>query len=464
MPLFIRQSNISSIVGEPGHDRNYWGVCLVTAVASKSTNPLYQLGIRQKVILVLVTVLLSALTISGWLVLEKEKKDAMQEIDQRGMDITRFVSQSLAYSVVGYDYHTIQLLLNQITMSDIVAYAKVLSGKGNVMAEAGSLQADDSDNLLMFKQDITINGEVVGVLITGISTASTLQRLESQKYNLVAREAAIIFLIAIAEFVALSFLIIRPVRLMSEALRGGVSADGEVIGELPVISNDEFGGLARQFNILGGRLNEANSRLRSKIESADEQLRATNSELLRKSDELQKMNKEFERLSITDPLTGLFNRRYFESMVEAKVAASVRYGTPNSLLLIDVDHFKNINDTYGHSAGDMALQEIARRLKARMRVSDTLCRVGGEEFIVFCENAGRNDALAIAEKLRTAVRDRAFEIGDMSLCVSVSVGVATIPDAAGTVTAKDFHRCADIALYQSKGAGRNCITHYASCA
>ena len=428
-------------------------------MASKSTNPLHQLGIRQKVILVLVTVLLSALTISGWLVLEKEKRDAMQEIHQRGMDITRFISQSLAYSVVGYDYHTIQLLLNQITMSDIVAYAEVLSGKGNVMAEAGSLQADDPGSLLMFKQDITINGEVVGALSTAISTASTLQRLESQKYHLVAREAAIIFLIAIAEFVALSFLIIRPVRLMSEALRRGGSDEGKVIGELPVISNDEFGGLARQFNILGGRLNEANSRLRSKIESADEQLRATNSELLRKSEELQKMNEEFERLSITDPLTELFNRRYFESIIEAKVAASVRYGTPNSLLLIDVDHFKNINDTYGHSAGDLVLQEIARRLKARMRTSDILCRVGGEEFIVFCE-----DALAIAEKLRATIREKAFEVGEKMLNVSVSVGVATIPDTAGTVTAKDFHRCADIALYQSKGAGRNCITHYASCA
>ena len=433
-------------------------------MVSKSTNPLYRLGVRQKVILVLVTVLLSALTVSGWLALEQEKRDAMQEIHQRGVDITRFVSKSLAYSVVGYDYHTIQLLLNQITMSDIVAYAKVVSGKGNVMAESGSFDSDDSGKLLIFNQDITINDEVVGVLTAAISTAGTLQRLETQKFHLMAREASIIFLIAVAEFLALSVLIIRPVRVMSEALRNGTTDDGEKIAELPVMSNDEFGDLARQFNILGGRLNEANSRLRSKIESADEQLRATNSELLLKSRELQEMNREFERLSITDALTELFNRRYFESMIEAKVSASGRYGNPNSLLLIDVDHFKKINDTYGHSAGDMVLKEIARRLKDGIRASDTLCRVGGEEFIAFCDNAGRNDALAIAEKLRRAITQRKFDVGDVALEVSVSVGVATIPDEHGTVTAKDFHRCADIALYQSKGAGRNCITHYASCA
>jgi diguanylate cyclase (GGDEF)-like protein len=433
-------------------------------VVSKSTHPLYQFGVRQKVILVLVTVLLSALTISGWLAWVQEKRDAMQEIHQRGVDITRFVSKSLAYSVVGYDYHTIQLLLNQITMSEIVAYAKVVSSKGNVMAESGSLDSGASEKLLMFNQDITINGEIVGILTAAISTVSTLQRLETQKFHLMAREASIILLITLAEFLALSVLIIRPVRVMSEALRNGITEDGEKIAELPVMSNDEFGDLARQFNILGGRLNEANGRLLSKIESADEQLRATNNELLQKSKELQEMNKEFERLSITDALTELFNRRYFESMIEAKVSVSGRYGTPNSLLLIDVDHFKKINDTHGHSTGDMVLKEIAQRLKTRMRASDTLCRVGGEEFIAFCDNAGRNDALAIAEKLRRAVTERKFDVGGVVLEVSVSVGVATIPDESGTVTAKDFHRCADIALYQSKGAGRNCITHYASCA
>jgi len=439
-------------------------VGIITPVAIQTKNPLLQLGVRQKVVLVLVSVLLSALTISGWLALEQEKKDAMQEIHQRGTDVTRFVSESLAYSVVGYDYHTIQLLLDEITMSDIVAYAKVTGANGKAMAEAGSLQQPDTAKLLMFTDNIMLNGDIVGVLITAISPASTLQRLESQKYSLVKREAFVILLIAIGEFLALSFLIIRPVSVMSEALRNGVSDDGEKVGELPVISNDEFGDLARQFNGLAAQLNEANNHLRTKVVSADEQLQETNKKLMQQSNELQQMNKEFERLSITDALTGLFNRRHFESTIEAKVSASIRYGTPISLLLIDVDHFKRINDTYGHSIGDQVLKEVAQRLKMNMRISDTLCRLGGEEFIAFCENAGRNDALNIAEKLRTAISERKFSISGETLGVSVSVGIATIPDDFGTDTTKDFYRCADVALYQSKGAGRNRITHYSSCA
>jgi len=433
-------------------------------VATQAKNPIFQFGIRQKVVLVLVTVLLSALTASGWLALEQEKVDAIQEIQQRGSDITRFVAKSLAYSVVGYDYHTIQLLLDEITASDIVAYAEVIGANGNVMAEAGSRRPANSPKLLMFTNNIAINAEVVGTLIIGISTANTIQRLDSQKFRLVEREAAIIFLIAVGEFLALSFLIIRPVSVMSAALRDGVKENGETVGQLPVISNDEFGDLAREFNAISNRLNEANSRLRSKVVSADEQLRATNEKLLQQSSELQRVNEEFKRLSITDVLTGLFNRRYFESMIEAEVSASARYGNPNSLLLLDVDHFKKINDTYGHSAGDIVLKEIAQHLKGKMRTSDTLCRVGGEEFVVFCKNADRDDALSIAEKLRQAILESKFKIGGETLGVTVSVGVATIPDVYRTSTAKDFYRCADIALYQSKGAGRNRVTHYSHCA
>ena len=429
----------------------------------QSKTPIFQLGIRQKVVLILVTVLLSALTVSAWLALEQEKKDAIKEINQRGTDITQFVAKSLAYSVVGYDYHTIQLLLDQITGSDIVAYAKVVNAKGNVMAEAGDLKQAQSSDLLIFNQNIIIDGDAVGYLTTGISAASTLHRLASQKFYLVEREALIIFMIAICEFLALSYLIIRPVRVMSEALGKGFNNGGDTVGQLPVISNDEFGDLARQFNALSKQLNEANSRLRSKVISADRQLESTNKMLLQQSTELQQLNDELKLLSITDTLTGLYNRRYFESMIEAEVAMSVRYGVPNSLLLIDIDHFKKINDTCGHHAGDSVLEELACCLKGKMRISDTLCRLGGEEFVVFCKNADQGDAIHIAEKLRLAVLEREFKVGDEKLRVSISIGAATIPDSHSTNTVKDFYRYADIALYQSKGEGRNRATHYVNC-
>ena len=429
----------------------------------ESKRPIFRLGIRQKVVLILVTVLLSALTVSGWLALEQEKKDAIKEVHQRGSDITQFVAKSLAYSVVGYDYHTIQLLLDQITSSEIVAYAKVVNAKGNIMAEAGARDQIKSPILLIFTKNIVLDNDVVGYLTTGISMAGTLKRLTSQKFHLVESQALIIFMIAICEFLALSYLIIRPVRVMSNALDKGFKENGDTVGRLPVISNDEFGDLARQFNALSSQLNEANTRLRSKVISADRQLQSTNKMLLLQSNELQQLNEELKLLSITDSLTGLYNRRYFESMIETEVAMSARHGVPNSLLLIDIDHFKKINDAHGHHAGDAVLEEVALRLKNRMRMSDTLCRMGGEEFVAFCKNADSGDAINIAEKLRLAILERKFDIGGTLLNVSISIGAATIPDGYATDTVKDFYRYADIALYQSKGEGRNRVTHYANC-
>jgi diguanylate cyclase (GGDEF)-like protein len=438
-------------------------VCRISPAAMQSKNQLFQFGIRQKVVLILVTVLLSAFTVSGWLALEQEKRDALQEFHQRGSDITQFVAKSLAYSVVGYDYHTIQLLLDEITSSDIVAYARVTGARGNLMAEAGSRQLGGGKNVLILTKNIVLDGDVVGYLTTGISMKGTLTRLASQKYNLVEREALIILMIAICEFLALSYLIIRPVRLMTESLGQGLNRTSDTVGLLPVISNDEFGDLARQFNTLSVQLNDANSRLRGKIISADRQLQSTNNMLLQQSRELRKLNEEFKLLSITDSLTGLYNRRYYESMIEAEISISARHGIPNSILLIDVDHFKKINDVHGHHTGDLVLEEIARRMRSKIRLSDVLCRFGGEEFIVFCKNTDQGDAINIAEKLRLAVLERKFIIGHETLNVSISIGVATLPDFHSTDTATDFYRHADIALYQSKGEGRNRVTHYANC-
>ena len=117
-----------------------------------------------------------------------------------------------------------------------------------------------------------------------------------QKFTLIKREAFIIFMIALGEFIALSFIIIRPVSVMSDSLNNSIDENGQIVGEVPVISEDEFGALARQFNLLSGQLNNANSRLQSKIELADKRLIQNNRQLVKQSEELHKLN-DFRRNS-----------------------------------------------------------------------------------------------------------------------------------------------------------------------
>jgi len=428
----------------------------------KEFSKFFRFGIRQKVLLVLLTVLLSALTISGWMALEKEKQDMLQEINQRGSDISRFVSKTLAYSVVGYDYHTVQLLLNEITYSDDVGYAKVTGKKGNIMAESGLKQNLNSEDIMvLFNAPITLADDYLGQLTLGLSTARTIGRLEAQKYTLVTREAIIILLIALGEFIALSYIIIRPVSIITESLDNNIDENGQITGDIPIESKDEFGHLAQQFNQLRGQLNVANLALQSKFDVADKQLLETNKQLVKQSDELKQINDEFKQLSITDPLTGLYNRRHFEDLMDTEIAMSMRYGDINSLMILDIDHFKKVNDTYGHLGGDIVLKEVAQMLKRYMRKTDILCRIGGEEFVAFCKRSTREVSSDIAEQLRRAVANHQFDLGEEKIYITTSIGIASFPDKTEIGTKEDLFKRADVALYYCKRNGRNMTTHYA---
>jgi len=421
---------------------------------------LFHFGVRQKVLLILLSVLLIGLTVSGWLALKQEERDTLKEINQRGSDISRFVAKSLAYSVIGYDYHTIQLLIDEVTLAEDVGYAKVVNVRGNTMAESGKSDGGRNPKLVLFNQDIRLEEEIVGSLTLGLSTENILKRLESQKYALIQREAFVILMIALGEFLALSLIIIRPVSVMSESLSDSIDENGKFIGKVPVISEDEFGKLAKQFNLLSSQLNDANSQLQSKIDLADKQLIQNNRQLVKQSEELQQLNDEFRKLSVTDSLTGLHNRRRFEELMKTEMEMSVRHGDINSILVIDIDHFKKINDQFGHPGGDTVLKQVAGNLKSSLRKTDILCRVGGEEFVALCKRADKAAAVAIGEKMRRDIETKITRFGDEKISVTISVGIATTNEMNVNQGSEELYRQADAAVYQSKDKGRNQITHY----
>ncbi|MBL8922554.1 MAG: diguanylate cyclase [Myxococcaceae bacterium] len=173
-----------------------------------------------------------------------------------------------------------------------------------------------------------------------------------------------------------------------------------------------------------------------------------------------RLHEQTVALSITDPLTGVPNRRHLFQQLEAEVNRALRYGTPVSLVMIDIDHFKHLNDAAGHRAGDVALKQVCQALKRIVRKVDTLARYGGEEFVVLLPQVGRDEALEVAEKLRHVVEETAFDNGALQPGgrVTISLGVATLPtDAADQARLID---AADSALYASKRGGRNKVTGY----
>jgi diguanylate cyclase (GGDEF)-like protein len=165
---------------------------------------------------------------------------------------------------------------------------------------------------------------------------------------------------------------------------------------------------------------------------------------------------ETKRLSITDGLTGLFNSRYFYRQLELEIARTNRYGSTFSLILFDIDNFKQLNDTYGHQAGDDVLQELAAILKSASRETDIVVRYGGEEFIVILPNTPEEDTMHLADRIRALVESKLFLPHHAnSPHITLSGGIASYPATAPD--AKSLLYAADTALYSAKSSGKNRI-------
>ena len=170
--------------------------------------------------------------------------------------------------------------------------------------------------------------------------------------------------------------------------------------------------------------------------------------------ELVEKNKRLELLSITDGLTKLHNHRYFQDELSKAFDESQRYDRPLSLVMIDIDFFKKVNDTYGHAVGDDVLKAVARLYQESVRSTDLVARYGGEEFAVMMPETELMDAITFAEKIRSLIESTPIETQAGPLRATVSLGVASVP-LTRVRTPKDLIIAADKALYRAKKAGRN---------
>jgi len=253
-----------------------------------------------------------------------------------------------------------------------------------------------------------------------------------------------LFLVMLASFLAyrVTAAVLHPIEVLSDGARS--IAQGDLDHEVPEpATRDEIGLLTRTFNDMLRRLR------RQQIE-----IEQVNLDLLERNAELQQAKETFEQLSITDGLTKLHNHRFFQDHLTREILRVGRSGEPLSMLLVDIDDFKQLNDRRGHAAGDELLAGIARILNQSVRATDLLARYGGEEFVVLTPDTDLDGAYRLAEKIRTAVAESSF-ILDESLRpvrVTVSIGVAQF---AGN--RKGFFRAADRALYRAKDHGKNCV-------
>jgi diguanylate cyclase (GGDEF)-like protein len=284
-----------------------------------------------------------------------------------------------------------------------------------------------------------LEGPFAGYVAATVPAAVAYQPLEESRVRLLK-----VGIPAISILFLLTFLLargmLRPILLLSEGAQRVSAGDLDV--HLPVRGHDELGELTRAFNEMARRIREG----RQRLEEARDELTHTN-EILKAA------NLRLEELAITDGLTGLYNRRHFQETLDREMQRAEQEGFSLSLLLLDLDHFKQYNDRWGHTEGDAELRRVAAQVLKTIRSTDTAFRYGGEELAVLLPSCPKGQAVKIAEKIRVAVRTGTQRPGRFGGRTTVSIGVATFPED-GRV-ARGYVDTADAALYMAKAQGRD---------
>lgn len=245
----------------------------------------------------------------------------------------------------------------------------------------------------------------------------------------------------------LSLLLKEPLEM--DAAAGGLRrADGQPL-------NDIERQLIGEFLDLIGLAHEHDARVRA-LEERVTALQLENLDLVAK-------NSFLSEISARDSLTGLYNRWYVMEKIDSEINRALRHGYPMSVLMLDLDHFKNINDSFGHPAGDEVLKSVGQMLRESCRVYDVPGRYGGEEFCIVLPETRVNNTTAVAERIRHRLASTSLPVGDASVTVTASIGIAGTDSLSndGVISASALVERADRALYAAKHHGRNRVELWA---
>src|SRR5574343_370658 len=256
--------------------------------------------------------------------------------------------------------------------------------------------------------------------------------------------------------------IVREVDQRLRRIAAGDKAAGVVVSELEQYCKD---GRIISTEVVSSYLLDAEgvpqtilgiTRNISERKAAEIALRETNRQLHARIEEIGRLQVALQELAVRDSLTGLYNRRYLDETLEREVSRARREGIPLSLVMLDIDHFKRVNDTYGHQVGDEVLRMLASTLLADIRAEDAACRDGGEDFLIPLPNMPLDTAMMRAQAWRSAVEALSVMHGNFRITFTISLGVASYPEHGKTPD--DLTSCADQALYRAKHEGRNQVS------
>ncbi|MDO8683444.1 MAG: diguanylate cyclase [Armatimonadota bacterium] len=404
-------------------------------------------SLEAKLCLLTMGLLFAVLLGVGHFAMSQQKKALVDQQRTAFQALARAIALAAEPVVSTNDSSVGQKIIDQLNQTDLdVEYIVVSDNSGNPIL-AHSRSAPHVDKKLFAGQARKLAGYVTGYSggVENVYRTELPVRVSKDKWGTVAigfslgdvnrsideLETSILLVFALALIVGIlgSIMLARGI---SGQLRQLIAtardvAKGDLTGSVPESSSDEIGELSKTFNIMLRAIRDSHERL------------------------TQRAN--------TDSLTDLHNHRYFQERLAVEISRASRYHHNLSVLMIDIDHFKNFNDRYGHPFGDRVLREIAQIMKAEMRDMDVIARYGGEEFAVILPETGIDDAYAAGERLRTAVQRHCFYGAENeTVPMTISVGAGQYP--SHSLEREGLIMAADMALYRAKSTGRNKTCRY----
>ena len=305
-----------------------------------------------------------------------------------------------------------------------------------------------------------ISGLRWGTLVAAFDLKPVMDQIAWARLLLLVIAIGFSIVLTVVLYLILSRMLIRPIR----ALAGAVTSvqEGFLGARADVMSQDELGQLAHGFNNMAAELQSYTAGLERKVAERAAVIQAKNRELEQVNADLEAAVKQLDRLARTDELTQVYNRRHLRTVLDFEIKRGERSFNRLMVAMVDVDHFKKINDTHGHQTGDSVLRELAHLMVRHLRSTDIVARFGGEEFVILLLDTRPDAGIAAAEKIRRLVEEHAFfnTEGRSIGTVTISIGLVSFP--TGGETSPALLQSVDKALYEAKNKGRNCVVSWTS--
>lgn len=391
------------------------------------------------------------LTVVLWNTFSFIEKQAKDDLHQRQQVIIELIEQITSNSLMAEEYDDLQQYIEQISLDPEIITISILNKKNIIIAHSDfqnvGLKSKQHENS-RYKFWLSKKILDLGTVEVEFSLLRIEQQLNEAKKMGVGIAATGMLLILFSGL-AFGFLLTHKLVNLTKVI-GEFTDSGEYV-HIDVTGNDEIATLGRAFNHMSNKINVYIQRIETDNSKLEMRVKKRTQELEKAQHNLLDMNEKLTALVVTDHLTKIYNRIKIDECLKSDYARWKRNKSVFSLMLLDIDNFKSVNDTYGHDVGDKVLVLMASLLSKIIRKIDTVGRWGGEEFMIICPETDIQGVTNLAEKLRESIASQ--DISDVGH-ITCSFGVVEIEKNESII---DMIKRSDIALYKAKDQGRNCV-------